>query len=158
MKSNRIETLRYILTHKEINTQDTLLRELEKAGHHVTQATLSRDLQRLKAAKVVSTEGYRYVLPENTPYLPKLTAEMPDSLRENGFKGLEVAGNIVVMHTRAGYANGIAGDIDRCEFDSIAGTIAGDDAILVIIRNGYDASAVRKDLAGLIPVIQSVEL
>ena len=83
---------------------------------------------------------------------------MPDSLRENGFKGLEVAGNIVVMHTRAGYANGIAGDIDRCEFDSIAGTIAGDDTILVIIRNGYDASAVFKDLARLIPVIQSVEL
>ena len=156
MKSNRIETLRYILTHKEINTQDALLRELEKAGHHVTQATLSRDLQRLKAAKVVGTEGYRYVLPENTTYLPKLTAEMPDTLRENGFKGLEVAGNIVVMHTRAGYANGIAADIDRCGFDTVAGTLAGDDTILVIIRNGCDAAAVRRDLARLIPVIQTI--
>lgn len=158
MKSNRIEMLRYILTHKEINNQDTLLKELEKAGHRVTQATLSRDLQRLKAAKVVGSDGYRYVLPENAPYLPKITRELPSSLRDTGFKGLEIAGNIVVMRTRAGYANGIAGEIDSCDFDSVAATVAGDDTVLIVIRNGYGADAVTDDLAKLFPVIKSVKL
>lgn len=158
MKSNRIEMLRYILTHKEINNQESLLKELRKAGHHVTQATLSRDLQQLKAAKVVSSDGYRYVLQENAPYLPKMTVELPNSLRETGFKGLEVAGNIIVMHTRTGYANGIATDIDRCEFETIAGTVAGSDTILIVVRNGYEPADVLEDLSKLLPVIKSLDL
>jgi len=59
-RHERIEVLRLILANTEIGSQEALLKELEAEGYKVTQATLSRDLQKLKAAKVASVGGYRY--------------------------------------------------------------------------------------------------
>lgn len=155
-RNERMEVLRLILTNTEVGSQEALLQELEAEGYKVTQATLSRDLQKLKAAKVASATGYRYMLPENPLYRRRINAEIPGFLRNTGFVGLEFSGNIAILRTRPGYAAGIATDIDEHNFDSIAGTLAGDDSVLVIVREGYDRNVVMADLAQILPAIKSM--
>lgn len=155
-RNERMEVLRLILTNTEVGSQEALLQELEAEGYKVTQATLSRDLQKLKAAKVASATGYRYMLPENPLYRRRINAEIPGFLRNTGFVGLEFSGNIAILRTRPGYAAGIATDIDEHNFDSIAGTLAGDDSILVIIRENVDRSTVMDDLSQVLPAIKSM--
>lgn len=154
-RNERMEVLRLILTNTEVGSQEALLQELEAEGYKVTQATLSRDLQKLKAAKVASATGYRYMLPENPLYRRRITAEIPGFLRNTGFVGLEFSGNIAFLRTRPGYAAGIATDIDEHGFESIVGTLAGDDSILVIVREGYDREVVTNDLAQILPAIKT---
>lgn len=155
MKSERIEILRSILTFKEIRTQESLLKELEKAGHPVTQATLSRDLQHLKAAKVAFPDGYRYIIPEmRVESSPKIRIKPVGGKHDIDFMGYEVAGGMVVVHTRPGYAQGLAADIDQFQFDSVAGTVAGNNTILIVIRNGYTSGQVVEDLSTILPIPQ----
>lgn len=155
-RNERMEVLRLILTNTEVGSQEALLQELEAEGYKVTQATLSRDLQKLKAAKVASATGYRYMLPENPLYRRRINAEIPGFLRNTGFVGLEFSGNIAILRTRPGYAAGIATDIDEHNFDSIAGTLAGDDSILVIIRENVERNVVINDLAQVLPAVKSL--
>lgn len=151
-----MEVLRLILTNTEVGSQEGLLKELAAEGYQVTQATLSRDLQKLKAAKVSSPNGYRYILPENPLYRRKISADVPEFLRNTGFVGLEFAGNIAILRTRPGYAGGLTTDIDAHNFSSVAGTVAGDDTIFVAIRDGYERQQVAEDLAKVLPAIKNI--
>lgn len=155
-RNERMEVLRLILTNTEVGSQEALLHELEAEGYKVTQATLSRDLQKLKAAKVASSTGYRYMLPENPLYRRRINAEIPGFLRNTGFVGIEFSGNIALLRTRPGYAAGIATDIDEHNFDSIAGTIAGDDSVMILVREGFERQTVLTDLAQVLPAIKSL--
>lgn len=155
-RNERMEVLRLILTNTEVGSQEALLQELEAEGYKVTQATLSRDLQKLKAAKVASATGYRYMLPENPLYRRRISAEVPGFLRNTGFVGLEFSGNIALLRTRPGYAAGIATDIDEHNFASVVGTIAGDDTILVLIRENFDRTTVMSDLSEVLPAIKKL--
>lgn len=68
-KNSRLDSIKMIISSKEIGSQDELLQELTKEGFQLTQATLSRDLKQLKVAKAASMNGnYVYVLPNNTMY------------------------------------------------------------------------------------------
>lgn len=154
-RNERMEVLRLILTNTEVGSQEALLRELEAEGYKVTQATLSRDLQKLKAAKVSSATGYRYMLPENPLYRRRISAEIPGFLKNTGFVGLEFSGNIALLRTRPGYAAGISTDIDEHKLESIAGTLAGDDSIIVVMREGYSRQQVIDDLANILPAVKS---
>lgn len=153
-----MEVLRLILTNTEVGSQEALLQELEAEGYKVTQATLSRDLQKLKAAKVASATGYRYMLPENPLYRRRISAEIPGFLKNTGFVGLEFSGNIALLRTRPGYAAGISTDIDEHKLESVAGTLAGDDSIIVVMREGYSRQQVIDDLANILPAVKSVTL
>lgn len=157
-RTERLEVLRLILSNTEIGSQEELLKELAAEGYIVTQATLSRDLQKLKAAKVASMSGYRYILPDNPMYRRRISANVPDFLRNTGFVGLEFSGNILVIHTRSGYAAGITTDIDAHHFQTICGTLAGDDTILAVVREGVDRQDVIDELATILPAVKSVHL
>ena len=90
-KNNRLDSIKMIISSKEIGSQGELLAELEKEGFQLTQATLSRDLKQLKVAKAASMNGnYVYVLPNNTMYKritePQSASEM---LRHTGFISIE---------------------------------------------------------------------
>ena len=68
-KNNRLDSIKMIISSKEIGNQGELLAELEKEGFQLTQDTLSLDLKKLKVAKAASMNGnYVYVLPNNTMY------------------------------------------------------------------------------------------
>lgn len=154
-KNNRLDSIKMIISSKEIRSQEELLQELCKEGYQLTQATLSRDLKQLKVAKAASISGnYVYVLPNNTLY--KRISDVPnthDGLRYNGFMSIEFSGNIAVIKTRPGYASSLAYDIDDHNFHEIIGTIAGDDTIMLIIREGHPRHDVIHTLSNLIPNI-----
>lgn len=158
-RADRLDTLRVILSSKETSSQDDLLRELAHHGFRVTQATLSRDLHKLKAAKVMSASGYRYILPEHPQYRRTASpAVVSDFLRNTGFERIAFSGNLAVVHTRPGYAAGLASDIDGHRLPSVAGTIAGDDTILLVVSEGTDRQTFIDELAEVVPAVKSVVL
>jgi len=139
VKTDRLEALRLIISTQKLGSQDELLNALQKAGFKLTQATLSRDLKQLKVAKAATMGGgYVYVLPNEPMYKRVAT---PDTIREmmqvSGYISANFSGNIGVIKTRPGYASSIAWHIDNSDIPMILGTIAGDDTIFVVIREGY---------------------
>ncbi|MBQ8770547.1 MAG: arginine repressor [Bacteroidaceae bacterium] len=155
-KNNRLDAIKMIISSKEIGSQDELLQELMKEGYSLTQATLSRDLKQLKVAKAASMNGnYVYVLPNNTMY-KRMTEQHSASemLMYNGFVSIDFSSNLAVIKTRPGYASRLAYDIDNHDFEEILGTIAGDDTILLVLREGYTRTSIRNALSLIIPNIQ----
>lgn len=155
----RLEVLRVILSCSEMGSHEEILRQLAKNGWEVTQATLSRDLSKLHAAKVLGQDGYRYILPENPLYRRTVKPDVvPQYLRNTGFSSIAFSGNIAVLRTRPGYAAGLASDIDGHSLSTVAGTIAGDDTILVVISENATRQQFTDELATVIPAVKSVVL
>ena len=152
-KKDRIETIKMLISSKEMCSQDEVLDELVKEGFNVTQATLSRDMKLLKIAKASSMNGkYVYVLPNETMYKrvtrPKTAKQM---LQAPSFVSINYSQNIGVIKTRPGYASAIAYNIDNSPIDEILGTIAGDDTIITVLREGADHAALEQQLFMIIP-------
>ena len=159
-RSGRLETLRAIVSSKSNSTQEDLLLELKRAGHVVTQATLSRDLRAIKATKIIIDGHYRYILPDHPLYKRTTTPNAaPEYLRmASGFVSIEFSGHLAVVHTRPGYAGGLASDIDNFGLPSLLGSIAGDDTILLIVREDVEREVFIDELSRVIPAVKSVLL
>ena len=143
-KKERLAAICHILQSKAISNQEELLKELELKGFLVTQATLSRDIKQLKVVKIHDGNGdYAYRLPEEKA-TPKV--QIIGSKKLN----IEFSGQLAVLKTRPGYAMGIASDIDSHAPDEILATIAGDDTILIIPRNGVSQEEVISALTNFI--------
>ena len=111
-KNNRLEAIRLIISEQDIKNQDQLLQVLNSRGYSVTQATLSRDLKKMKISKVANTYGdYLYVLP-NHALLQKKSGgsydEVASSQPRYGFVSLNFSGNMAVIKTRPGSASSLA--------------------------------------------------
>ena len=157
-KSNRLEALRLIISSKQMGSQEELLKALESEGFQLTQATLSRDLKQLKVAKAPTMGGgYVYVLP-NEPLYKRSTSK--ETIREmmttTGYISLEVSGNMAVIHTRPGYASSLAWHIDNSGMQSIMGTIAGDDTIFMVLREGVTRSMLMEELNYSVPIKDNI--
>lgn len=153
VKTNRLEALRLIISSQQLGSQDELLNALQKEGFKLTQATLSRDLKQLKVAKAASMSGnYVYVLPNETMYKRVST---PNSIREMmkvpGFISINFSGNMGIIKTRPGYASSIAWNIDNSDVPEILGTIAGDDTIFIVIKEGVKHQNVVEALTDVVP-------
>ena len=153
VKNNRLEALRLIISSQQLGSQDELLTALQKEGFKLTQATLSRDLKQLKVAKAASMSGkYVYVLPNETMYKRVST---PNSIREMmkvpGFVSINFSANIGIIKTHPGYASSIAWNIDNSDIPEILGTIAGDDTIFIVIKEGVKHQAVIRALSDVVP-------
>ena len=153
VKNSRLEALRLIISSQQLGSQDELLAALQKEGFKLTQATLSRDLKQLKVAKAASMSGnYVYVLPNETMYKRVST---PNSIREMlkvpGFISINFSGNMGVIKTRPGYASSIAWNIDNSDISEILGTIAGDDTIFIVIKEGTKHQEIINTLSEVVP-------
>jgi len=145
-KGDRIKYIRQICIDNNISSQDELLSILKEGGYTLTQATLSRDLKRLKISKTLTAAGeYRYVVPINS-----FTASVPSEPKLIGVNSLEFSGQLAVIKTKSGYAGGIAAEIDKDGTKAILGTIAGDDTVLVIPREGFSRDEITHILTKLI--------
>jgi transcriptional regulator of arginine metabolism len=134
-KSYRHGQILKLIRAKKIHTQDELARELQHAGIAATQVTLSRYIRDLHLVK--TREGYRETLAEETgPSFATLAAEFLHDVR--------VAQNLVVLKTSPGHANSVAVALDNEDWPEVAGTLAGDDTILVIAPDSATAEKVRK--------------
>lgn len=119
----RREALRRIITRSPVGRQEELVRLLDRAGHHATQSSVSRDLRELGVAK----QGDRYVLPDKSaPVLDKFSAV------SSFVRDLKAAGPcLTVIRTTAGAAQSVAIVLDRAQWPEIVGTLSGDDTIFV---------------------------
>ena len=153
-KDERLDAIKRLIASQEITGQEMLLSLLVRDGFELTQATLSRDLKQLKVAKASNGSGkYVYVLPNNVLYKRASTeiTHHDTLIRQDGFLSLEFSGNLAVIKTRPGYASSLAYDIDARLFEEIIGTIAGDDTLILVLREGYTRADLKNSLSVLIP-------
>ncbi|HPE74579.1 MAG TPA: arginine repressor [Draconibacterium sp.] len=128
--------IRKIIQNGNVRSQEELLLELKANGFDLTQATLSRDIKELQIAKVPhAAKGYVYVFPESDNSAGVKEQNQVNFLAD-GFRDLRFSGNLAVLRTQPGYASSIASVIDRANTWEILGTIAGDDTILIIQKEG----------------------
>lgn len=144
MKTERQNRILDLIVKKEIGTQEELMEELNKAGYHVTQATVSRDIREMKLTKVALSDGkLRYVAYRETE---DDLAEKYKRIFRDGFLSMDNAQNILVIRTVSGMAMAVAAALDHMELHEIVGSIAGDDTIMCAIRSVDDTISVMNKL------------
>lgn len=128
-----------ILNRRSITTQAELVAALRASGTEVTQATVSRDIKRLGLVKVPTGDGsYRYRGPEAArPLGTEVEARLRRAMDEF-VTGIDEGSGLVLVKTTTGSASAVAEAIDEAEWPEIAGTIAGDNTILVVPRKARD--------------------
>ncbi len=160
-KKSRLNEIVEILTHNTISSQKELHESLSRRGISVTQATLSRDLKRLRTIKVAGERGeYRYVMTGASTW----TAGAEESITANAGGDVGVAagspqqpmsmvisGNMIVLKTRNGFAGGLAYDIDMLEAPCLLGTIAGADTVFVVISQNASPLEIVEALSSVVP-------
>ncbi len=153
IKNQRLEAIRLIISSQQLGNQEELMAALQKEGFSLTQATLSRDLKQLKVAKASTLSGqYIYVLPNETMYKRvNKTSTLREMLQMPGFLSISFSGNMGVIKTRPGYASAIAWNIDRSDITQILGTIAGDDTIFIVLKEGVDKQEIIELLGQVVP-------
>ncbi len=151
----RRQEIRKIISKGNIHSQDELLSALKLRGFELTQATLSRDLKYLRVAKVPHPQiGYVYMIQEEKEAAVK-PVRSSDTYLAEGFTGLDFSGNIAVIKTLPGYASTFAALIDSARQWEILGTVAGDDTILIVMREGTSANDLRNALIAIIPKLRN---
>jgi len=130
-----------------IETQEELVEQLRSHGFNVTQATVSRDIKELGLTKILENGKYRYAyLGDSTK--PNVNTKLINILRESVIS-VDSAGNLIVIKTLSGSANAAAMVIDKLSIDSVLGSIAGDDTLLVIVKSAKKVQEVMSTLNGL---------
>ena len=144
MKNARQQKILELIERYDIDTQELMIEKLKDAGINATQTTISRDIRDLKLVKGISPAGvYRYVLPVSKKEVatPVLNSALTESVTE-----IVAAGNIVVVKTYPGMANAVAVCVDSLEKPHIIGSVAGDDTILLVVKNEETANDVSREL------------
>ncbi|HJA36243.1 MAG TPA: arginine repressor [Firmicutes bacterium] len=138
MKFQRQAAIIDLITNHEIDTQEELTARLREMGFNSTQATISRDIKELRLIKIASSNGgYKYSVAENeqdSGFVPRVR----NIFRECVIK-VDVAQNLVVIRTITGMANAAAFALDSMKINEIVGTIAGDDTVLIILKDNPTA-------------------
>lgn len=138
LKTARQNKIMDLVRDHEIETQEEMLLRLKECGYRVTQATVSRDIRELNLVKGISERGvYCYTLPAKK----ESTAHPLGNVMTDSVTSVDAAGNMVVIKTYPGLASAVAGYIDSQSLPEVLGTIAGDDAIFVVVRDSQRADA-----------------
>lgn len=150
-KSHRLRTIRKLITRDKVSSQDELMKLLTDEGISMTQATLSRDLKYLGVGKMPDKiKGYVYVFPDQ-----EFEHENNDIDRIplTGFISIDFARGMGLIKTRSGFAQSVASTIDSWNLWEIAGTIAGDDTVLLIPRDNVTEADILERLSQFVPEI-----
>lgn len=147
MKSARQEKILEIIDKYEVSTQEALIAKLAEFGFESTQTTISRDIRQLKLVKTPTGRGtYKYAAPKEKRELiaPAHNSALTDSVIK-----IEAAQNIVVIKTLSGMANAIAVCLDTVDIGSVVGSVAGDDTILLVMKDSERAEESERALKAL---------
>jgi transcriptional regulator of arginine metabolism len=133
-----------LVTGERIGNQEELRRRLAAEKMRVTQATLSRDLQELRLVK--TQDGYKQAaLPEESTPLPPLARALAEFLLD-----IRPAENLLVLKTPPSGAQPLAAAVDAAKFTEIAGTIAGDDTVLIITTSKKARESLEEKIEALV--------
>ena len=144
MKNKRHDKIIEIIASHVVETQDQLAMYLRQAGYDVTQATISRDIRKMKLTKQVTEDGrqkYVYTTADSSAMQEKYV-----SVLKAGYVSMDVAQNLLVIKTVSGMAMALATAIDALQFKQIVGCIAGDDTIMIAIKTNEEAIEVMNTL------------
>ena len=149
MKNDRQNQLLQIITEESIETQEQLLDRLQARGIKSTQATISRDIKELHLIKEPAGQGrYRYAV---SAHRTKLNfADRLRTIFRESVLSAEYAQNLVVLKTMPGLAQGAASALDGMEINDMVGCLAGDDTVVVIMRDTESAADVTVELKDML--------
>jgi transcriptional regulator of arginine metabolism len=149
MKSQRQAKIMEIISTRNVETQEQLLELLREAGYHSTQATISRDIKELRIVKELTSMGtYRYTTSQGE-VTGSFSSRLNTIFREC-VTGLDYAQNIVVIHTLPGLASAAGSAIDAMNLSVILGCLAGDDTVMVVMRDNNAAAAFCGEIKNLV--------
>jgi transcriptional regulator of arginine metabolism len=149
LKAERQAALAALLRARQVTSQAGLLEHLHRQGFDATQATVSRDLDELGAVKVRGGDGRLvYALPEPVAAAGAGEEELRRVLALS-LLAVVPTGNLVVVRTPPGHANLLASTLDQAGLPGVAGTVAGDDTVLVVCTDRTSGKAMARQLAGL---------
>lgn len=140
----RLDRILQLIESREISKQEELTQLLNEEGYNVSQATVSRDINKLNIIKVEGLhKKFKFVQAKNT------ANEIPENII-NLFKQITVsinsANNLVVVKTLSGNGSSVGMAIDAMHFPQVLGSVAGDDTLLIITKTNQDAEILIKSL------------
>jgi len=147
MKSWRQSQILDVIDRQAVGSQEVLRQELLTRGINATQATISRDLKELGLVKRAGDGAY--ARPGNATDAPDVSDQLRRAV-SSLVRGVERVEPMLVVRTDRGQAQGLAEWIDRARLSEVAGTIAGDDTILLVCRGASAAQALEKRLHDLV--------
>lgn len=149
MKNQRQAKIMEIISNRNVETQEQLLSLLQQEGFRATQATISRDIKELRVVKELTNLGtYRYTVAANESG-GTFSARLNTIFREC-VTSFDYAQNIIVIRTLPGLASAAGSAIDSMDMNKIVGTLAGDDTVMVVMRDNNAAAAFCGEIKNLI--------
>ncbi len=149
MRNHRRErqgALLRLIGERPISTQEELAAALHEQGFDIVQTTVSRDIHELGLVKVRAPNGRLvYALPGTTPDRDRLR-KFAAAMRRWALS-VESSGNIVLVTTPAGYASALAQAVDQAAHPHVLGTVAGNNTIIIVAREGVSGAELRNELA-----------
>ena len=139
MKSQRQAKIIEIISTQNVETQEQLLAALQKAGFRATQATISRDIKDLRIVKELTSLGtYRYTTSHNE--MESSFSNRLNPIFRECVVNFDYAQNIIVIRTLPGLASAAGSAIDAMNLNTVLGTLAGDDTVMVVMRDNNAAA------------------
>jgi len=149
VKNQRQAKIMEIISNRNVETQEQLLSLLQQEGFRATQATISRDIKELRIVKELTNLGtYRYTAAANESngtFTTRLNAIFRECVTS-----FDYAQNIIVIRTLPGLASAAGSAIDSMDMNKIVGTLAGDDTVMVVMRDNNAAAAFCGEIKNLI--------
>ena len=148
LKSQRQAKIMEIISTINVETQEQLLQELQDAGFRSTQATISRDIKELRIVKELTSLGtYRYTT--SVKEMPSTFSNRLNTIFRECVTRYDYAQNLVVIHTLPGLAGAAASAIDAMNMSVVVGTLAGDDTVMVVMRDSNAAAQFCGEISNL---------
>ena len=149
MKSQRQAKILEIISTRNVETQEQLLEALQQEGFRGTQATISRDIKELRIVKELTNLGtYRYT--NSTNEMGATFSSRLNTIFRECVIGYDYAQNIIVIRTLPGLASAAGSAIDAMNLSLVVGTLAGDDTVMVVMRDNNAAAAFCGEIKNLI--------
>ena len=149
MKSQRQAKILEIITNRDVETQEQLLAALQEAGFRGTQATISRDIKELRIVKELTSLGtYRYATSSNE-LSGTFSARLNMIFREC-VVSFDYAQNLIVIRTLPGLAGAAASAIDAMNMSTVVGSLAGDDTVMIVMRDMNSAASFCGEIRSLL--------
>lgn len=144
----RQQAILSLVREQQLSTQTQVAEALHDAGFEAVQTTVSRDIAELGLVKIRSESGRLVYAPPGTAD-PDRLERMVGELRRDALS-IESSGSLVLISTPAGFAAPLAQVIDEAGHPRVLGTVAGDNTIMVVAREGVGGAKLRDELRGML--------
>ncbi len=148
MKNARHEQILKLIQTHDVETQEELAELLNQSGFTVTQATVSRDIRQLQLTKGAGKNGRLHYCVGSKDGMD--LSKKYRRVLQDAFVSMDVSLNIMVIKTVSGMAMAAAAALDSLDWTEVLGCIAGDDTVMVVIRQVEDAPMLRKKIDDIV--------